>query len=91
MITVTKQWDHCKFSFTKPFFKDSSVYRLCTHRKKLWKAVTEWQSKYRDLEKKFDTLYNFVTANVRVIPPLLVERLRFIIVPPRNCLPASQR
>ena len=46
--------------------------------------------KYRDLEKKFDTLQDFVTANVGVIPPSLVERPPSITTPPQNDSPASQ-
>ena len=43
------------------------------HRKRLQEVVNVWQCKYRDLEKKFDTLQEFVTSNVGVTPPPLGE------------------
>ena len=90
MVTVTKKCDDCEGRFTKPFFQGSPVCRMCVHRHKLEEAVTEWQTKYRDLEKKFDTLQDFVTANVGVIPPSLVERPPSVTAPPQEIPPASQ-
>ena len=90
MVTVTYQCGDCKGRFTKPFFQGSSVCRMCVHRQKLQEAVIEWQTKYRDLEKKFDTLQDFVTANVGVTPPSLVERTPAVSASPQDAPPASQ-
>ena len=56
------------------------------------------QDQYRDLEMKFNTLQEFVTANVGVTEPSLVERPPTETAPPHNDssalqdepLPASQ-
>ena len=62
----------CKNKFTKPFFQGSRICRACIgvrERKRLQETVTEWQTKYQELEKKFNSLQEFVTANVGVLPP----------------------
>ena len=54
---------------------------MFVYRNKLQEAVTKWQTNYRDPEKKFDTLQDFLTANVGVIPTSLVERPPSILHP----------
>ena len=93
MGTTTKQCDDCKGRFTKPFFLNSPVCRMCVDRRRLLgleEAVTEWQNKYQDMKMKFDTLHEFVTANVGITLPSLVERPPPETAPPQNHPPASQ-
>ena len=83
----------CKNKFTKPFFQGSRICRACIgvrERKRLQETVTEWQTKYRELEEKFNTLQEFVTANVGVLPPSQVERPPPVAGPLQGSPPASQ-
>lgn len=91
IVNVTYQCDDSKGRFIKRFFEGSPFCHMCVHRKELQEAIIEWQTKYRDVEKKrIDTLHNFVTANVRVLPPSLVERPPLVTAPPQVFPPASE-
>ena len=101
MPSTLKTCGDCRGRFAAQYFRHSPVCRMCVHRKRLEEAVTEWQTKYRDLkmtcqtkyrdlEMKFETLQDFVTANVGVAPPSLVESTPSRTTPPQDHSSASQ-
>ena len=62
---------------------------MCLNTKSLQDAVVEMRKRYSELEKKFDTLQDFVTANVGVTPPSLVERPSNTTAPPQTDSPSA--
>jgi len=98
MPSMLRRCEDCTGRFAAQYFRNSLICRLCVNRRRLQDAVAAMQDQYRDLEMKFNTLQEFVTANVGVTEPSLVERPPTETAPPHNDssalqdepLPASQ-
>jgi len=90
MPSMLRRCEDCTGRFAPQYFRNSLICRLCVNRRRLQDAVAAMQDQYRDLEMKFNTLQEFVTANVGVTEPSLVERPPTETAPPDNDSSASQ-
>jgi len=84
MPSMLRKCDDCTGKFGPEYFRNSPICRLCVNRKRLQEVAVVMQEMYHDLEKKFDTLQEFVAANVGITPPSLVERPPTATVPTHN-------